>query len=142
MTSNHLTLCNPLFLLSLSQHQGLFPVSHLFLSGGQSIWSFSVSPSNEYSGLISFRIDWCDLLAVHGTCRSLLQHHSPLLPSPRGSLVRLHHSVSGIYQEVLGSSTPIRVLPFAYLRLLIFLLAILIAACDSSSWAFHTMHSA
>ena len=57
--------------------------------------------SNEYSGLISFRIDWCDLLAVHGTCRSLLQHHSPLLPSSRGSLVHLHHSVSGIYQKVL-----------------------------------------
>ena len=40
-------------------------------------WSFSLSPSNEYSGLISFRIDWFDLLAVQGTLRSLLQHHSP-----------------------------------------------------------------
>ena len=46
--------------------------------GGQSIWSFSfsISPYNEYSGLISFRIDWLDLLAVQGTLKSLLQHHS------------------------------------------------------------------
>ena len=64
------------FAFSLSQHQGLFPCVSL------PIWwpkywsfSFSVSPSNEYSGLISFRIDWFDLLAVQGTLRSLLQHH-------------------------------------------------------------------
>ena len=54
---------------------GSFPVSHPFSSGGQSI-SFSISPSNEYSWLISFRIDLCDLLAVQGTLKSLLQHHS------------------------------------------------------------------
>ena len=47
----------------------------LFASGGQN-FSFSISPSNEYSGLISFRIDWSDLLAVQGTLKSLLQHHS------------------------------------------------------------------
>ena len=63
---------------SLSQHQGLFPVSQFFISGGQSIGSFSfiISPSSEYSGLISFRIDWFDLLAVQGTLKSLLQHCS------------------------------------------------------------------
>ena len=63
---------------NLSQHQGLFPVSQFFISGGQSIGSFSfiISPSNEYSGLISFRIDWFDLLAVQGTLKSLLQHCS------------------------------------------------------------------
>ena len=56
---------------------GSFPVSRLFASSGQSIyWSFSVSPSNEYSGLISFRINWFDLLAVQRTLNSLLQHHS------------------------------------------------------------------
>ena len=62
---------------NLSQHQGL-PVSHLFASGGQSTWSFSfrISPSDEYLELISFRIDWLDLLAVQGTLKSLLQHHS------------------------------------------------------------------
>ena len=55
-----------------------FPMSQFFNSGGQSIWSFSfsISPSNEYSGLISFRMDWFDLLAVQGTLKSLLQHHS------------------------------------------------------------------
>ena len=53
-----------------------FPMSQLFTSGGQKYWSFrfSISPSNEYSGLISFRVDWFDL-AVQGTLKSLLQHH-------------------------------------------------------------------
>ena len=56
---------------------GSFQMSQLFASGGQSIvaFSFSISPSNEYSGLISLRIDWLDLLAVQGTLKSLLQHH-------------------------------------------------------------------
>ena len=52
-------------------------MSQLFTSGGQyGSFSFSISPSSEYSGLISFRIDWFDLLAVQGTLKSLLQHHS------------------------------------------------------------------
>ena len=57
---------------------GSFPVSQFFASGGQSNWnlSFSISPSSEHSGLISFRMDWSDLLAVQGTLKSLLQHHS------------------------------------------------------------------
>ena len=57
---------------------GSFPMSQLFASGGQSYWSFSfnISPSNDHSGLISFRMDWLDLLAVQGTLKSLLQHHS------------------------------------------------------------------
>ena len=57
---------------------GSFQMSQLFASGGQSIGAFSISisPSNEYSGLISFRMDWLDLLAVQGTLKSLLQHHS------------------------------------------------------------------
>ena len=59
---------------------GSFPMSQLFISGGQSIGasvlSSSISPSNEYSGLISFRMGWLDLLAVQGTLKSLLQHHS------------------------------------------------------------------
>ena len=55
-----------------------FPMSQFFISGGQKYWSFSfsISPSSEYSGLISVTIDWLDLLAVQGTLRSLLQHHS------------------------------------------------------------------
>ena len=54
---------------------GSFPMSQFFASGGQS-FSFSISPSSEYSGLISFRIDWLALLAVQGTLKSLLQYHS------------------------------------------------------------------
>ena len=54
---------------------GSFPMSQLFASGGQS-FSFNISPSNEHPGLISFRMDWLDLLAVQGTLKSLLQHHS------------------------------------------------------------------
>ena len=56
---------------------GSFPVSQLFTSGGRSIGvSFNISPPNEHPGLISFRMDWLDLLAVQGTLKSLLQHHS------------------------------------------------------------------
>ena len=51
-------------------------MSRLFASGDHKYWSFSVSPSNEYSGLITFRIDWFDLLAVQGMLKSLLQHHN------------------------------------------------------------------
>ena len=64
--------------LQSSPASGTFTMSHLFASGGQNIgfFSFNISPSNEYSGLISFRMDWLDLLAVQGTLKSLLQHHS------------------------------------------------------------------
>ena len=79
MPSNHLILCQPLLLLSL-----IFPSIRVFSNESvlpirwPKYWSFSfsISASNEYSGLISFRIDWFDLLAVQGTLKSLLQHHS------------------------------------------------------------------
>ena len=58
-----------------SPASGSFPMSQFFASGGQ-IWSFSISLSNEYSGLISFRINWLDPPAVQGTLKHLLQHHS------------------------------------------------------------------
>jgi len=79
MPSNHLTLCRPLLLLPQSfPASRSFQMSQFFTAGGQSImnFSFSISLSNEYSGLISFRMDWFDLLAVQGTLKSLLQHHS------------------------------------------------------------------
>ena len=79
MPSNHLILCHPLLLLP-----SIFPSIRVFCS--ESVlcnrwpkdwsFSFSISPSNEYLGLISFRMDWLDLLAVQGTLKSLLQHHS------------------------------------------------------------------
>ena len=87
MPSNHLTLCHP-FLLPPS----VFPSIRVFSNESAlnirwpKYWSFSIniSPSNEYSGLISFRIEWLDLLAVQGTLKGLLQHHSSkasILPS-------------------------------------------------------------
>ena len=79
MPSNHLILCHPLLLLP-----SIFPSIRVF--SNQSVlrirwpkywsFSFSISPSNEYSGLISFRMDWLDLLAVQGILKSLRQHHS------------------------------------------------------------------
>ena len=78
MPSNHLILCHPFLLLSsIFQASGSFPVSQFFASGGQKYWSFSfiISPSNEYPGLISFRMDWLDLLEVQGTLKSLLHYY-------------------------------------------------------------------
>ena len=76
--SNHLILCHP-FLLTPS----IFPSIRVFSNESLHVrwpkywsFSFSISPSNEHSGLISFRMDWLDLLAVQGTFKSLLQHHS------------------------------------------------------------------
>ena len=62
-------------LLSVSA-SGAFPMSQFFTSMWPKYWSFSIGPSNEYSGLISFRMGWLDLLAVQGILKSLLQHHS------------------------------------------------------------------
>ena len=78
MPSNHLILYHPLLLLpSLSQHQGLFQwVSSLHQVAKVLEFQLQHQSSNEYSGLISFRMDWLDLLAVQGTLKSLLQHHS------------------------------------------------------------------
>ena len=83
MPFNHLILCHPLLLLP-----SIFPSIRVF-SNKSTLWirwpkywsfSFSISPSNEYSGLISFRIDSFDLLAVQGTLKSLIQHHSSKTP--------------------------------------------------------------
>ena len=63
------------FAFNLSQHK-VFSNESAFCIRWLKYWSFSISPSNEYLGLISFRIDWFDLLAVQGTLKSLLQHHN------------------------------------------------------------------
>ena len=77
MPSNHLILCHPLLLLP-----SIFPSIRVFSNEltlrirWPKYWSFSFSPSKEHPGLISFRMDWLDLLAVQGTLKCLLQHHS------------------------------------------------------------------
>ena len=79
MPSNHLILCHPLLLLSsIFLSIRVFSDESVLHIWWPEYWSFSFksSPSNEYSGLISFRMDWLDLLAVQGTLKSLLQHHS------------------------------------------------------------------
>ena len=97
MPSNHLILCHPLLLLP-----SIFPSIKVFSNVSvlcirwPKYWtfSFSISPSNECSGLISFRLDWLDLLAVQGTLKSLLQHHSSKASILRRSaffIVQLSH---------------------------------------------------
>ena len=114
--------------------------------------SFSISPSNEHPGLISFRMDWLDLLAVQGTLKSLLQHHSSkasILQCSAFFIVQLSHlymttgKTVAFIKRIFSSSSlsAIRMLSSAYLRLLIFLPAILIPACASSSVTFCIMYS-
>ena len=97
MPSNHFILCHPFFLLP-----SIFPSIRVFSNESvlcirwPKYWSFSlnISPSNEYPGLISFRMDWLDLLAVQGTLKSLLQHHSSeaaILWHPAFFIVQLSH---------------------------------------------------
>ena len=89
MPFNHLILCRPLLLLP-----SIFPSIRVFSNESAlrirrpkyGSFSFNISPSNEHSGLISFRIDWLDLLAVQGTLKSLLQHHSSKASIPRCSV--------------------------------------------------------
>ena len=166
MLSNHFILCFPLPLLP-----SIFPGIKAFSKESTlhirwpEYWSlsFSISPSNEYSGLISFRIDWFDLLAVQGTLKNLLQHYN--------LKIRSHHSFHcfpSICHEVMGmlvfwmlnfkpvsslssftfikrlfSSSLLSVImgvSSVYLRLWIFLPAILFPDCESSSLAFHMMY--
>ena len=78
MPSNHLIHCHLLLLPSIFLSIRVFSNESVLCIRWPKYWSFSfsISPSNEYSGLISFRMDWLDLLAVQGTLKSLLQHHS------------------------------------------------------------------
>ena len=98
MPSNHLILCRPLLLLlsSILPNISVFSNESVLRMRWSKYWSFSfsISPSNEYSGLISFRIDCLDLLGAHGTLKSLLQHHSSKASILRRSIffiVQLSH---------------------------------------------------
>ena len=97
MPSNHLILCHLLLLLPSIFPRNSVPSNESVLHiRWPKYWSFSfsISPCNEYSGLISFRMDWLDLLAVQGTLKSLLQHHGSKASTPRHSaffIVQLSH---------------------------------------------------
>ena len=97
MPSNHLILCHPLLLLpSIFPNIKVFSNESVLCIRWPKCWSFSfsISPSSEYSGLISFRMDWFYLLAVQGTLKNLLQHHSPKVSILRCSaffMVQLPH---------------------------------------------------
>ena len=97
MPSNHLILCHPLLPPSIFPNIRVFSNESALLIRRQKIWSFSfsINPSNDYSGLISFRNDWLDLLAVQGTLKSLLQHHNssktPILWHSAFFMVQLSH---------------------------------------------------
>ena len=106
MSSNHLILCRPLLLLL-----SIFPSIRIFSNESvlhirwPKYWSFSfsISPANEYSGLISFQMDWLDLLAVQGTLKSLFQHHSSKASIPRHSaffIVWLSHPYMTIGKSI------------------------------------------
>ena len=98
MPSNHLILCHPLPLRpSIFSSIRVFTNKSVLHIRWPKYWSFSfsISPSNDYSGLISFRMDWLDLLVVQGTLKSLLQHHRPkasILQCSAFFIVRLSHS--------------------------------------------------
>ena len=95
MLSNHLILCHSLlFLLSIFPRFGVHSNESILCIRWPKYWSFSISPSNEYSGLISFKIGWFDLFAVQGTLESLLQHQSlkaSILQCPAFFMVQLSH---------------------------------------------------
>ena len=97
MPSNHLLLCHPLLLLpSIFPSIRVFSKESILHIRGPKYWyfCFSISPSNEYSGLIPFRMDWLNLLAFQGTLKSLLQHHSskaPILQCSAFFTVQLSH---------------------------------------------------
>ena len=96
MPSNHLILCHPLLLPLIFPRIRVFSSESVLLIRWPEYWSFSlnIGPSNEHSGLISFRMDWLDLLAVQGTLRSLLQHYSSkasILWHPAFFVVQLSH---------------------------------------------------
>ena len=96
MLSKHLILCRPLFLPSIFASIRIFSNQSVICTRWPNYWSFSfsISPFNEYSGLISFRMHWLDLLAVQGTLKSLLQHHNSKVSVLRCSaffIVQLSH---------------------------------------------------
>ena len=123
MPSNHFILCHPLLLLP-----SVFPSIRVFSNESvlcirwPKYWSFSISPSNEYSGLISFRMDWLDLLAVQGILKSFLQHHSSkasILQCSAFFMVQLSHPYMTI-----GKTTALTVWTFFQVACSIFIVKV------------------
>ena len=116
LSSHHLIFCHPLFscLQSFPESRS-FPTNQFFTSGGQSIGvsaSTSVLPMNKHSGLISFRMDWLDLLAVQGTLKSLFQHHNSkasILWCSAFFIVQLSHSYMTTEKSQLWLEGPLSV---------------------------------
>ena len=109
MPSNHLILCHPLpFMPSVFPSIRLFSNQSVLRNRWPKYWSFnfSIHLSNEYSGLISFRMDWLDLLAVQGTHKSILQHHRSKASILRCSAFFTHHSVQFTRSVVSDSLRP------------------------------------
>ena len=106
MPSSHLILCRPLLLPpSIFHNIRVFSKESVLPIRWPKYWSFSfsISPSNESSGLISFRMDWLDLLAVQGTLKSLLQHHSSIASTLQCSaffIVQLSHPYKSIGKTI------------------------------------------
>ena len=129
MPSNHLILCLPLLLLS-----SIFPSIWVYsyevglCLRWSKYWNFNISPSDEYSVLISFRMDWVDLLAVQGTLKSLLQHHSSKASFYLNYLYKVSISkfsnileIKILTYEWRGTILSMRLLPFA-LQIHVFLM--------------------
>ena len=148
MPSNHLLLCRPLLLLP-----SIFPSIRVFSNESvhrimwQQYWSFSfsISPSNEYLGLISFRMDWLDLLAVQGTLKSLLQHHSSkasILWRSAFFIVQLSHpymttgkTIALTRQTFVGKVMSLLFIFFSFIYLFYF--TILYWFCHTLTWIYH-----
>ena len=112
MPSNHLILCHPLLLPpSIFPRMRVFSNESVLCIRWPKSWSvsFSISPSNEYSGLISFRMDWLDLLAIQGTLKSFLQHHSS-----KGSVLPCSAFIVQISHPYIttGKTIPLTILTF------------------------------
>ena len=112
MSSNHLILCRLLLLPSILPRIRVFSNESVLCIRWPKYWSFSLSinPSNEYSGLISFRMNWLDLLAGQGTLKSLLQHHSSKASSLQHSaffIVQFSHPHTTIRKTIIWLDKPL-----------------------------------
>ena len=104
--SNHLILCHSLLWPAIFPSIRVFSKDLVLCIRWPKYWSFSISLSNEYSGLISFRIDWFDLFAVQGTLKSLLQHHSSCTNLPKSILTLFLCKIFYNFQLYVKEKTP------------------------------------